>query len=80
MKREGSSHELMMMMMETDGCSTPIRGEYRIPEPMVCPPPPKKKPFKFGKKRDPPKKGYFDVPDLELFFSIGMGSRRQACT
>ena len=73
----------MMMMMEVavgeeinDGCATPIRGEFKIPEQRVCPPPPKKK-FAAAKKRDPPKNGYFYPPELELFFA--MNSRRQAC-
>ncbi|KAJ9146682.1 hypothetical protein P3X46_028917 [Hevea brasiliensis] len=70
-----------MTMAESDGeygCSTPSRGECRIPEPKVCPPPPKKKPYiAVGKKKkEPPKNGYFQPPDLELLFS--MGSRRQA--
>ncbi|XVF68810.1 hypothetical protein PTKIN_Ptkin11bG0030900 [Pterospermum kingtungense] len=63
-----------------DVMSTPTRVECRIPAAKACPPPPKKKrkPFSFGKKREPPKNGYFQSPDIEMFFS--MGCRRQACT
>ncbi|KDP42234.1 hypothetical protein JCGZ_02964 [Jatropha curcas] len=60
-----------------DGCATPKRRECRIPEPRECPPPPKKRPLRVGKKKEPPKNGYFQPPDLELLFA--MNSRNQAC-
>ncbi|XP_022756612.1 cyclin-dependent protein kinase inhibitor SMR4-like [Durio zibethinus] len=67
-----------MMQEEQEGWSTPTRRECRIPVVKECPPPPtKKKLFSFGKKREPPKNGYFQPPDLETFFS--MVTTRQAC-
>ncbi|OAY57857.1 hypothetical protein MANES_02G130300v8 [Manihot esculenta] len=77
MKREGSSEKSVIMKADNDGehgCTTP---RCRIPEPKVCPPPPKKKPFMLVGKKTEPKSGYFQPPDLELLFSVG--SRRQAC-
>ena len=66
-----------MIQEEQEGWSTPTRGECRIPAVKVCPPsPPKKKPFSFGKKKEKPKNGYFQPPDLEMLFSIE--TRRQA--
>ncbi|KAF8395143.1 hypothetical protein HHK36_019084 [Tetracentron sinense] len=62
-------------MME-EACTTPRHGKCRIPAVLVCPPPPKKKPV-YGKQRDPPKKGYFQPPDLEVLFAIQ--ARREAC-
>ncbi|CAL0321889.1 unnamed protein product [Lupinus luteus] len=63
-------------MINDGGCSTPKRWECRIPTALVPPPPPKKKPFSFGKKRGPPKNGYFQPPDLEeLFFVMSSTSR-----
>ncbi|KAJ4725777.1 Cyclin-dependent kinase inhibitor [Melia azedarach] len=61
-----------------EGCSTPTRNECRIPAVTACPPPPRKKPFSFGKKRDPPKNGYFHPPELELLFALGPRTQ-QAC-
>ncbi|KAJ7980826.1 Cyclin-dependent kinase inhibitor [Quillaja saponaria] len=68
-------------MGDEDGCSTPKRGEFQIPTALVPPPPPRKKPFSFGEKRVPvPKKGFFQPPDLDLFFSVGPTQRQeQAC-
>ncbi|KAK3442087.1 cyclin-dependent protein kinase inhibitor SMR4 [Eucalyptus grandis] len=69
--------EGVMMMMERDGCATPTRGEFRIPAASAPPPPPRKKQSCSGKKRGPPKDGYFQAPDdLELLFAAG---KRQAC-
>ncbi|KAK7820644.1 cyclin-dependent protein kinase inhibitor smr4 [Quercus suber] len=59
------------------GCATPRRCECQIPVASLPPPPPKKKPFALGKKRVPPKNGYFHPPDLDLFFA--MAPTRQAC-
>ncbi|KAG4198564.1 hypothetical protein ERO13_A05G094000v2 [Gossypium hirsutum] len=77
MEDEMVSYEDVVTSMIQEGWSTPTRGECRIPALQACPPPPKKKPFTFGKKRPgPPKNGYFQPPDLEMIFS--MGTRRQA--
>lgn len=53
-----------------DGCVTPKEGEYQIPTALICPPPPKKKMGSAGKRRDPPKNGYFQPPDLDDLFTI----------
>ena len=52
----------------SEGCATPKHGVYRISTVFVCPPPPKKK-AAIG-KRDPPKDGYYQPPDLELIFEL----------
>ncbi|CAL9088225.1 unnamed protein product [Musa textilis] len=63
----------------TGGWETPKRAECRIPAPVRCPAPPKKKSpaVAFGKRRDPPKNGYFNPPDLEALFALA--PRREAC-
>lgn len=59
-----------MMKEEETGYSTPKRRQYRIPEPSLPPPPPKKKPYFVGEKKpEPPKDGYFNSPDIEVFFA-----------
>ncbi|XP_010256881.1 PREDICTED: uncharacterized protein LOC104597159 [Nelumbo nucifera] len=63
------------MTEEEQGCQTPKHGECQIPTASVCPPPPRKKPV-YGKKRDPPKNGYFQPPDLEVLFALA--PRREA--
>ncbi|XP_042425760.1 cyclin-dependent protein kinase inhibitor SMR4-like [Zingiber officinale] len=69
--------------MATTACGweTPKRAECRIPTPVRCPAPPKKKALVaaagFGKRREPPKNGYFHPPDLEAVFTLG--PRRGAC-
>ncbi|KAJ8750578.1 hypothetical protein K2173_015741 [Erythroxylum novogranatense] len=64
-----------MIKFINEGCFTPTHGDNRIPEPTLCPPPPKRKrSFSYGKKRHPPKDGYFQPPELDLLFT-----RRQAC-
>ncbi|KAK3406982.1 hypothetical protein EUGRSUZ_K03114 [Eucalyptus grandis] len=65
--------------MAEEGCVTPRHEECRIPPPSVCPPPPKKKKQEpaGGKRRDAPKNGYFQPPDLDALFSVA--PRREAC-
>ncbi|GMI71296.1 SIAMESE-RELATED 4 [Hibiscus trionum] len=55
-----------------EGCTTP---KHPIPEAFQCPPPPRKK-SQGGPKREPPKNGYFQPPDLDSLFT--MQSRREA--
>lgn len=61
-----------------EGCRTPRRGGgCEIPATLVCPPAPRKKRVKMinnGKKQRP-KNGYFQSPDLEIFFA--MAPRRE---
>ncbi|KAK4480963.1 hypothetical protein RD792_011825 [Penstemon davidsonii] len=52
------------MEAEQDQCTTPRNQEYQIPAALVCPPPPRKKTER-RMKRDPPKNGYFQSPELE---------------
>ncbi|CAF2105667.1 unnamed protein product [Brassica oleracea var. botrytis] len=67
------------------GCKTPTREECRIPAYPPCPPQVRRKrSIHFGKKREPPKNGFFlfsfqhfQPPDLDLFFSAVAASRRQ---
>nr|XP_016458636.1 PREDICTED: uncharacterized protein LOC107782280 [Nicotiana tabacum] len=60
-----------------EGCMTPRRDTCRIMVNSLCPPPPPKKKRVYVKQqRPPPKEGYFQPPDLELFFAI---VRREAC-
>ncbi|XP_057978935.1 cyclin-dependent protein kinase inhibitor SMR4 [Malania oleifera] len=64
-----------------EGWTTPRHSGCRIPAEGVCPPPPpRKKPLYYGKqgRRDPPKNGYFQPPDLEVLFAV-VTSRREAC-
>ncbi|KAM1489772.1 hypothetical protein ACFXTO_032982 [Malus domestica] len=61
--------------MEED-CATPKPRECRIPEANMCPPPPRKKAV--GEtKREPPKNGYFQPPDLDTLFALP--PRTQVC-
>ncbi|KAK6933162.1 hypothetical protein RJ641_036056 [Dillenia turbinata] len=55
--------------MLEEGCETPRHGGCRIPAPSVCPPAPRKK-MVYTKRRDPPKNGYFQPPDLESLFGV----------
>ena len=60
------------------GCKTPTRDECRIPAYPLCPPPVRRKrSIVLGKKLEPPKNGYFQPPDLELFFTAAATSRQQ---
>ncbi|KAJ9540023.1 hypothetical protein OSB04_026529 [Centaurea solstitialis] len=56
-----------------EGCRTPKRSGFRVP--MKCPPAPKKKAAHLKQKK-PPANGYFQSPDLEVFFA--MARRREA--
>ncbi|KAK9920644.1 hypothetical protein M0R45_029193 [Rubus argutus] len=53
-----------------EDCATPKRRECQIPEAFLCPPAPRKKPVGDQKKRDPPKNGYFQPPDLDSLFAM----------
>ncbi|KAI4354516.1 hypothetical protein L6164_003369 [Bauhinia variegata] len=56
-------------------CRTPRHIENQIPSVIMCPPPPpRKKPFG-GTRREPPKDGYFQPPDLDSLFA----PRKEAC-
>ncbi|PIN25303.1 hypothetical protein CDL12_01953 [Handroanthus impetiginosus] len=58
-----------------EGCCTPKRG---IPGRSTPPPPPRKKPLRVSAgKREPPKNGYFQPPDLEQLFVVR--PRPEAC-
>ncbi|KAJ6865090.1 cyclin-dependent protein kinase inhibitor SMR4-like [Populus alba x Populus x berolinensis] len=56
-------------MKVEEECTTPKSMGCQIPTAIVCPPPPKKKSV-VGKKRDPPKDGYFQTPELDALLSI----------
>ncbi|CAF1792982.1 hypothetical protein HID58_092000 [Brassica napus] len=62
--------------MAEEGCTTPRSSKYRIPVSLVCPPPLRKKSM-VARKRDPPRNGYFQPPDLETLFYAH--PRREAC-
>lgn len=66
------------MAADADGCATPKHSSCEAPAKLVCPPPPKKKKYSdevIMKKRDPPKNGYFNSPELDLFFAIASAGR-----
>ncbi|KAG2601868.1 cyclin-dependent protein kinase inhibitor SMR4-like [Panicum virgatum] len=60
------------------GWETPKREECRIPATLPCPAAPRKAVPDLGKRRTPPKNGYFQPPDLEALFTLA--PRRQAST
>lgn len=62
--------DVRMMEVEEEGCSTPKRDDCQIPVMMVPPPPPRKKRCECGDKMKPPENGYFQPPELELFFAM----------
>ncbi|XP_020099870.1 cyclin-dependent protein kinase inhibitor SMR4-like [Ananas comosus] len=71
----------MEEMEEVEGWETPKRAECRIPAVLPCPPPPARKRASavgVGRRRDPPKNGYFHPPDLEALFAAAP-PRREAC-
>ncbi|KAI3988451.1 hypothetical protein MKX01_026265 [Papaver californicum] len=67
---EGAYENEMMEYECEEGCKTPISDENQIRLNLKCPPPPpkKNKPINYGAKREPPKNGYYQPPDLELLF------------
>ncbi|KAI4370588.1 hypothetical protein MLD38_018928 [Melastoma candidum] len=66
---------------EESGCRTPRQSECRILVDATRPPPaPRKKPAVVATRRgrrEPPKGGYFQAPDLEAVFMLIQ--RREAC-
>ncbi|KAK9291185.1 hypothetical protein L1049_009373 [Liquidambar formosana] len=60
-----------------EGCMTPKNQECQIPAALECPPAPVKKRVS-EKKRDPPKKGYFQPPELESIFAMTSGRKAWA--
>ncbi|KAG8387877.1 hypothetical protein BUALT_Bualt02G0067200 [Buddleja alternifolia] len=68
-------HELVAV--EEEGCSTPKRG---IPMRSTPPPPPRKKPLRHcAGKREPPRTGYFQPPDLDQIFVVRSRPEAEAC-
>ncbi|XP_062214134.1 cyclin-dependent protein kinase inhibitor SMR4-like [Phragmites australis] len=80
---EAERGEEMMMAAAEEGWQTPRREDCRIPVVPPCPAaPPRKKAvalseFAGSKRREPPKGGYFQPPDLESLFVLAP-PRRQA--
>jgi hypothetical protein len=73
--------EMLMECAEEQGWETPRREECRIPVVPPCPPPLRKKqPLELGKagRREPPKGGYFQPPDIESLFMLA--PQRRHCT
>ncbi|KAK3409160.1 hypothetical protein EUGRSUZ_J01238 [Eucalyptus grandis] len=67
-----------LLFAEGDQCRTPRHRGCQIPVDMACPPPaPRKKAAYEGRRRDPPKNGFFQPPDLELLFAVV--PQREAC-
>ncbi|KAG6436535.1 hypothetical protein SASPL_101436 [Salvia splendens] len=63
--------------MQAEDARTPRQELRRIPTPMCRPPPPPRK-KRVQHRILPPKEGYFQPPDLELFFSVDYGRLRGA--
>ncbi|OEL25745.1 hypothetical protein BAE44_0013236 [Dichanthelium oligosanthes] len=74
------------MMAVAEGWQTPRREDCRIPVVPLCPAaPPRKKAVALpelegsgGKRREPPKGGYFQPLDLESLFVLGPPRRKAA--
>ncbi|CAL9763463.1 unnamed protein product, partial [Musa acuminata subsp. burmannicoides] len=81
--RRGLAMEMREEKGDMGGWETPKRGDCRIPAAIRCPPPPRKKKRcptaagALGKRRGPPRNGYFHPPDLEALFVLA--PRREAC-
>lgn len=65
----------MEIYEQEEGCMTP-RRRVQTAVPPTCPPAPRKKQPVYV-KREPPKGGFFQPPDLDAFFSI-VAPRREA--
>ncbi|GAA0175804.1 hypothetical protein LIER_28908 [Lithospermum erythrorhizon] len=63
---------------EEGGCKTPRHRGSSIPLPSICPPAPKKRRV-YMKQQSAPKEGYFNHPDIEVFFAIFSSSTRERC-
>lgn len=69
---------VMEAIVLEEGCTTPRRQENQFPVMLLPPEPPKKRRYEYRGKKQPPKRGFFNPPDLELLFV--MPTRRdQAC-
>lgn len=66
-----------MEMEEQEVCTTPKNQECQIPKVLECPPAPRKKTER-RTKRELPKNGYFQPPDLDQFFAMGPRTTREA--
>lgn len=64
-----------------DLCRTPRHERCRIPAPSACPAAPRKKSAVYGEQRVilPPKDGYYQSPDLEVFFAVALRREAAAC-
>ncbi|PHU18243.1 hypothetical protein BC332_13938 [Capsicum chinense] len=52
------------------GCKTPTHDKCRIKVNFMCPPPTPRKKRMYNVKSAPPKEGYFEVPDIEVFLAL----------
>lgn len=55
--------------MEEEGYTTPKEEEYRIPEPKVCPPAPKRKPQHIRISDPLLERHFFQSPEIDEFFA-----------
>jgi hypothetical protein len=53
---------------ENSECQTPKQEQQKIPTPILCPSPPRKK-RQTVKSRDPPPGGFFKPPELEIILA-----------
>ncbi|CAM0877431.1 unnamed protein product [Alopecurus aequalis] len=71
-------------LAEEQGWETPRREECRIPVVPPCPPPPPRKKHvtvelgRAAPRREPPKGGYFQPPDIESLFRLAPPRRQYA--
>lgn len=69
-----------MTQVTEDVCRTPRHERCRIPAPSGCPAAPRKKSAVYGEQRViPPKDGYYQSPDLEVFFAVALRRKAAAC-